>query len=97
VKNLGKDVSLADFGFQITPMHLTLHERFKAEPFPPLTLGLLPLRGEVLWTGGSGSPGCGFASLCLFTWVELSPLSGKGWHIRRFGNTSALKPNLYGV
>ena len=31
----------------------------RGEPFPPLTLGLLPLRGEVFRTGDSGSPSCG--------------------------------------
>jgi hypothetical protein len=38
------------------PVALTPHEDLKSEPFPPLRLGLLPLRGEVLRTGDSGSP-----------------------------------------
>jgi hypothetical protein len=59
-------------------MHLTPGERLMAKRFPPLTPGLLPLRAEGLRTKVCGSPGCGCASPCCFTWVELSPLGGKG-------------------
>jgi hypothetical protein len=81
-----------------TPMHLAPQLLLRAERFPPLTLGLLTLRGrgsfgaEAIAARAADVPA--FAGLlghsCLL-------MKAKAGHIRRFGNMPALKFYLCGA
>ena len=89
---------LASLEMTKTPIELAPQQLLRAEPFPPLTLGLPPLRRRNASEQGRWQPELQMYQPLLFYLGSLSPLGGKGWPhtpLREYPSPQVL--NLYGV